>query len=82
MLTGLQLLATQEEFLDRIDMGTWTEQEQKLLPGEQKRDILEFLCTIGIIYYASDGRINVPEIYLHGFSMVRKGGLKKYKEDD
>jgi hypothetical protein len=37
---------------------------------------LQYLLALGVLENRSDGRINVPEIYLYGFGIKRKGGVK------
>lgn len=32
---------------------------------------------LGIFIETIDGRMNVPEIYLHGFGLKRRGGIKR-----
>lgn len=35
--------------------------------------------TLGIVMETPDNRVNVPEIYLHGFGLKRKGGIRRPK---
>ena len=42
-------------------------------------EIFDMLLTLGIIMETNDGRVNVPEIYLYGFGLKRKGGIKRKK---
>ena len=48
-----------------------------MLPEHTPQGIFSVLQRLGIVMIASDGRVNVPEIYLHGFRMKRKGGLRR-----
>lgn len=77
MLQGMTMLVDQGTFLNAIDMTRWTDRERKRLPSETKIGLFKVLQKLGIIYLASDGRVNVPEIYLHGFGMKRRGGLRR-----
>jgi hypothetical protein len=43
------------------------------------QEILEALLELGIVIQSPDGRINVPELYLYGFGLKRKGGIKRPK---
>jgi hypothetical protein len=79
MLRGAVMLMDKAEFIDRIRMGIWSEEEQEQLPASTPEGIFEMLQKLGIFFIASDGRVNVPEIYLHGFGMKRKGGLRRPK---
>jgi len=73
MLMGL------EEFLSYLVSENWPEEERKNLPGKTNMEILDVLLTLGVVMKTTDGRINVPEIYLHGFGLKRKGGIKRPK---
>lgn len=57
----------------------WSESERDKLPGKSNIEILEVLVTLGIVMKTADNRINFPEIYLHGFGLKRKGGIKRPK---
>lgn len=76
-LEGLTILVNREIFLERIDMSAWEESERKSLPERSSQGIFHVLQKLGIVLIAKDGRVNVPEIYLHGFGMKRKGGLPR-----
>lgn len=81
MLSGLTMLVSRDMFLERIDISQWTEEQRKKLPSYSAQGIFQVLQKLGIILVASDGRVNMPEIYLHGFGMKRKGGLRRKVED-
>ncbi len=74
-LEGLTMLVDRESFLERIDMSAWVGDERNSLPEQSSQGIFHVLQKLGIVMIAKDGRVNVPEIYLHGFGMKRKGGL-------
>lgn len=73
------MLMDKTEFIDRIHMDIWDENTREKLPASTPEGIFEMLERLGIILIARDGRVNVPEIYLHGFGMKRKGGLRRPK---
>lgn len=73
------MLMNLEEFLSYLAPENWPEEERNKLPGKNDGEILEVLLTLGIVMKTTDGRINVPEIYLHGFGLKRKGGIKRPK---
>lgn len=74
---GLTMLMDQQEFIDHISMDIWSDEKKKSLPASSPHGIFSLLKSLGIVLVADDGRINVPEIYLHGFRMKRKGGLRR-----
>jgi len=75
--SGLTMLMDQQEFIDHIDMSLWNGDNKKMLPEQTPHGIFSVLQRLGIVMVAGDGRVNVPEIYLHGFRMKRKGGLRR-----
>lgn len=77
--TGVTLLADKKEFIQKISMDLWNLEEQKQLPATTPQGIFDMLQKLGIVFVARDGRVNVPEIYLHGFGMKRKGGIRRPK---
>ncbi len=44
------------------------------IPANSVDDLVKLLLSLGIITKGSDGQINMPEIYLHGFGLKRKSG--------
>jgi len=57
--------------IERVDWGAHLPPSVKA--GEQIDDLVE----LGIIEKRSDDRINIPEIYMYGFGMKRRGGIKR-----
>lgn len=78
-LRGATMLMDKKEFVSRIHMDLWDEDQREQLPAATSEGIFEMLEKLGIVFVARDGRVNVPEIYLHGFGMKRKGGLRRPK---
>lgn len=76
-LNNKTMLMGMNEFLDYLLPEHWSVEERSKLPGKSSEEILEALLTLGIVMETADGRINVPEIYLHGFGLKRKGGIKR-----
>jgi hypothetical protein len=74
---GLTMLMDQQEFIDHISMDLWSNEQKKSLPASSPYGIFLLLKDLGIVLVANDGRVNVPELYLHGFQMKRKGGLRR-----
>ena len=75
---GSTLLMQEAEFLSKI---------QRLLeyypnenyPAKTPSGMEDELIALGIIQRTTDARINMPEIYLHGFRLKRKGGIRHVK---
>jgi len=76
-LIGLTAPMPKEIFLDRVKSTTWSPEKQP--PVTNPEGILQYLLQLGIVESRSDGRINMPEIYLYGFQVKRSGGVKRPK---
>lgn len=82
-LTGQTLLIEHSEFLSCLDVENWKKDSDWMandgssLPSDSPEGIMDTLLRLGIIIEAPDKRINMPEIYLHGFGLTRRGGIKK-----
>jgi hypothetical protein len=74
-LDGLKAPMQKDVFLDRVKSTIWSPEKQP--PVTSPEEILQYLLQLGIVENRSDGRINIPEIYLYGFNVKRKGGLKR-----
>jgi len=74
-LVNLKAPMPKEVFLDSVKSTTWSPEKQP--PVTNPEEILQYLLQLGIIESRLDGRINIPEIYLYGFNVKRKGGLKR-----
>ncbi len=81
-LYGKTMLMGEKEFLGYLSPNDWPERERDELPGKTGLEILEALLLLGIVMRTTDGRINVPEIYLRGFGLKRKGGIKRPKQSE
>lgn len=78
-LKNKTMLMDKEEFLGYLDPDLWPKEKRQELPGKTNQEIYDVLLTLGIIMETSDKRINVPEIYLYGFGLKRKGGIRRPK---
>lgn len=74
-LLGLTAPIEKEIFLERIKSTIWSPEQQP--PVTKPEGILQYLLQLGVVESRSDGRINMPEIYLYGFKVKRKGGVKR-----
>ena len=78
-LKGKTMLMEKDEFLEYLAPDLWSEEKKDELPGRTKQEIYSVLLALGIIMETSDSRVNVPEIYLYGFGLKRKGGIRRPK---
>lgn len=78
-LNGKTMLMGRDEFLNYLQPELWPAESRQKLPGRDASEILEALAALGIIMEIPKHRINVPEIYLYGFGLKRKGGIKRPK---
>jgi hypothetical protein len=78
-LTGLEVPTAKAKFLEVIAATQWSEQLGKRPPTSKPEEVLKYLLQLGIVESRSDGRINMPEIYLYGFEVKRRGGIKRPK---
>lgn len=76
-LVNLRAPMQQEIFLEAVKSTRWSPEKQP--PVINPEGILQYLLQLGIVESRSDGRINMPEIYLYGFQVKRKGGVKRPK---
>ncbi|MGM3306583.1 P-loop ATPase, Sll1717 family [Anabaena sp. WFMT] len=78
-LKGLSVPIEKSIFLEAIANTTWNEKAEKLPFITKPEEVIEYLLQLGIIESLSEERINMPEIYLYGFEVKRKGGIKRPK---
>lgn len=76
VLEGGTLLMSEEDFRKRLQMFLKKETKENL-PADTVDGLENLLSSLGIVQHSTDGRINMPEIYLHGFGLKRKGGLRR-----
>lgn len=76
-LNGKSMLMERSEFLKYLSPENWPVNERETLPGTTPNELLEALENLGIFFETEDERINTPEIYLHGFGLKRRGGIKR-----
>jgi hypothetical protein len=78
-LAELVVPVEKDRFLEAVESTNWSEKPEKQPPVINPEEILKYLLQLGIVESRSDGRINMPEIYMYGFKVKRKGGLKRPK---
>jgi hypothetical protein len=70
------LIPYSEKEASRLLAGFPQGQEGKQPPFEA-RDLIDYLVELGIFRRRPDGRLDVPDLYLAGLGLKRKGGVKK-----
>jgi hypothetical protein len=50
-----------------------------MLPDKSPATVFSYLRDIGVVALRTDGKVNVPEIYLYGFQLKRRGGISRPK---
>ena len=77
-LAGEEVPMFPEKFRGLLQKIDWQSQPPTERPISQKpSDIIDQLLKIGVLRLIPDGRIHVPDIYLYGFKMKRRGGIRR-----
>lgn len=75
---GKQVPMGRLDFINLLEGINWSLQEPNNHPVSQEPSkIVDNLLKIGVLRLTSDQRIHVPDIYLYGFRMKRKGGTRR-----
>jgi len=74
-LYGITVPSEREILLQAVENAKWNLKE--FPPVEDPGELLEYMKSLGILENRTDGRVNMPEIYLYGFKMKRKGGVRR-----
>lgn len=61
-------------------LSGFSEKEAALIPPFEGRDLIDYLLELGIFRRRPDGRLDVPDLYLGGLGLKRKGGVTKRRE--
>jgi hypothetical protein len=78
-LEDLEVPMPTPKFLEVLRTTSWSKDPSKRPPSTEAYNILRRLAQLGVVELRLDGRINVPEIYLYGFKLKRRGGIKRPK---
>ncbi len=79
-LETLTVPIEESQFLENVLESTLhNDTQQQKPPANTPEALLQLLRQLGIVEIRSDKRINIPEIYLYGFGVKRKGGVKRPK---
>lgn len=76
-LKDMEVPTDQAKFIQAINDTKW--QAETPPPITDAQELIYYLQRLGIIEIRLDKRINVPEIYLYGFQMKRRGGVRRAK---
>lgn len=66
-----------EDLLDRSWKDPWGQSADINPPEDRPREFIEYLVEVGIFRARSGGRIDVPDLFLAGLGLKRKGGVRK-----
>jgi len=58
--------------------GTWGQGGESIVPPAQNaRELIDYLVELGVFRERANDRIDVPDIYLFGLELRRKGGVRR-----
>ncbi len=75
-LDGQQVPMQRQLLLEILQGIDWQAMEHRP-PSTDPDRLLEHLLELGILRHMEDQRIHVPDIYLYGFNLKRKGGIRR-----
>lgn len=65
-----------ERLLQRNWKGSWDEGQSRP-PVDSASELVDYLVEIGVFRTRFDGRVDVPDLFLAGLGLKRKGGVRK-----
>jgi hypothetical protein len=67
-----------ERLFDKDWERSWGQEAQNIRPPvEDVRELVDYLVEIGILRLRTNGEIDVPDLFLAGLGLKRRGGVKK-----
>jgi len=66
-----------ERVLDRGWSRIWGAKDIASPPADKPRNFVDYLVEVGIFRARSDGRLDVPDLFLAGLGLKRKGGVRR-----
>jgi len=66
-----------ENLLERSWKDPWGQSSDISPPEDRPREFIDYLVEVGIFRARTGGRIDVPDLFLAGLGLKRKGGVKK-----
>jgi hypothetical protein len=80
-LSNREVPLTREEWIEILaaDWEQWRNDPQKTQrpPGKTPAEFLDLLLQLGVCRKRPDGRIDVPDLFLNGLDIKRRGGVKR-----
>ena len=80
-LSGQEVPLTRDKWIAILaqDWQAWRDspQEKQRPPRRTPAEFLDLLIELGVCRRRSDGRIDVPDLFLHGLAIKRRGGVKR-----
>ncbi len=80
-LLSREVPLTRKEWIEILaaDWEQWRNNEQKTQrpPGKTPAEFLDLLLQLGVYRKRPDGRIDVPDLFLYGLKVKRRGGVKR-----
>ncbi|KEO84310.1 hypothetical protein EL26_05955 [Tumebacillus flagellatus] len=76
-LAGIEVPTAKSNILAAIRNTEWRKESK--VPASDSDGIFKVLLKLGVLETRSDGKVNMPDIYLYGFSMLRRGGIRRPK---
>jgi len=70
-----------EIFLKKDWQSPWASDAKIRPPTDNPKEFIDYLVDNGIFRQRSEGRIDVPDLYLQGLGLKRKGGVKKKEQN-
>jgi hypothetical protein len=80
LLKGEQVPWTSNEIEHVLDRGwdaVWSGKNVAMPPADKPRNFVDYLVEVGIFRARSDGRLDVPDLFLAGLGLKRKGGVRR-----
>ncbi|NUM77630.1 hypothetical protein HUU40_24975 [candidate division KSB1 bacterium] len=77
---NLHVPAERKPFLRALNIKWDKEDGYARPPDDNPEALLDYLVELGILTLRSDGRIDVGDLYLRGFHLKRKGGVRRPRE--
>jgi len=81
-LSAIHEVPWERREIDRCLQRTWenswldpSSTDEIRPPGDSARELVDYLIEVGIFRARSDGRIDVPDLFLAGLGLKRRGGV-------
>jgi hypothetical protein len=78
-LKDLEVPMDRQKFGAALKNTKWSQEAKRMLPDKSAPSVFGYLRDIGVVALRTDGKVNVPEIYMYGFQLKRRGGISRPK---